>query len=69
MKNTHPFSSRRWALCAGAAALACLSVGSFAQSADNWPQRPIKLIVGAPAGGSAAAYRCRLMPWPSIERH
>ena len=44
----NPTVRRRSLLQAGAAALPLFSIASHAQS---WPQRPIRLIVGYPAGG------------------
>ena len=41
------------ALAALAVSLGGLAGPAQAQNADKWPERPIKIIVGAPAGGSA----------------
>jgi len=52
--TTHKKSStRRFTICAFALALGSLAGASFAQSADKWPEKPIRILVGAPAGGSA----------------
>jgi tripartite-type tricarboxylate transporter receptor subunit TctC len=44
--------NRRFLLALGAGALALSAAGAYAQaSAANWPTKPVKLIVGFPAGG------------------
>jgi tripartite-type tricarboxylate transporter receptor subunit TctC len=45
--------SRRWALTSVALTLAGFAGTSLAQTADKWPEKPIRILVGAPAGGSA----------------
>jgi tripartite-type tricarboxylate transporter receptor subunit TctC len=50
MPSTLPFSRRTFAGVVGAAAAALLAGGVAAQT---FPDRPLKIIVGAPAGGSA----------------
>lgn len=51
MKNTTKLLNRRLILGVSAAALACASLGSHAQTVNDWPQRPIKIIIAGVAGG------------------
>lgn len=51
--NTPATFTRRQLCTTLAAALSLAATASFAQTADKWPEKPIKIIVGAPAGGSA----------------
>lgn len=53
MHTTSKHLTRRMALGTTALALATISGFSHAQSADKWPEKPIRIVVGAPAGGSA----------------
>ncbi len=55
MKTSSPQLSRRTALALAALAvvLGAPTAPALAQNADKWPEKPIKIIVGAPAGGSA----------------
>ncbi len=55
MKTSSPQLSRRTALALAALAvvLGAPTAPAFAQNADKWPEKPIKITVGAPAGGSA----------------
>jgi tripartite-type tricarboxylate transporter receptor subunit TctC len=45
--------ARRTTLAAISLALTGMSGISFSQSADKWPEKAIRIVVGAPAGGSA----------------
>lgn len=47
-----PFSFRRRALLAAAAACSALAPLAAASAQDNWPTKPIRLLVGYPPGGS-----------------
>lgn len=50
--HTYSFSaSRRSALATLAAGLGWLGAPAFGQSGDPWPSKPVRIIVGAPAGG------------------
>jgi len=52
--TTHNTSyTRRKTVTAIALALTGLSGTAFAQSTDKWPEKSIRIVVGAPAGGSA----------------
>ena len=56
MKYPLHLPSRRTVLAAASAlalAAAAFTSPAQAQSADKWPEKPIKIVVGAPAGGSA----------------
>ena len=48
---TRSFSSRRWTLKACAAG-AVLALGAGSAMANNWPDKPITLVVPYTAGGS-----------------
>lgn len=52
-KSTHGRLTRRAAGTALALCMLALGTAAHAQSADKWPEKPLKIIVGAPAGGSA----------------
>lgn len=52
MNITHFSTSRRSVLAALSLAMTGLATGTQAQTA-NWPDKPLKILVGAPAGGSA----------------
>ena len=53
MNKPHQSPTRRWTLSALALALTAWGGSAQAQSIDKWPEKPIKILVGAPAGGSA----------------
>jgi tripartite-type tricarboxylate transporter receptor subunit TctC len=53
MTTCNTFFTRRQAVCAVALAVAGFNGVAFGQSADKWPEKPIRIVVGAPAGGSA----------------
>lgn len=45
--------TRRQTVCAVAFLLSGLTFPALAQTVDKWPDKPIRIVVGAPAGGSA----------------
>jgi tripartite-type tricarboxylate transporter receptor subunit TctC len=53
MNQTSKYLTRRVVLGTTALALTAISGFGHAQNADKWPEKPVKILVGAPAGGSA----------------
>ena len=49
MRNT----KKELRLCISAMALGLLAAASAAHAQSDWPNKPLRLVVGAPAGGSA----------------
>ena len=52
MNKPHQSPTRRWTLSALALALTAWGGSAQAQSIDKWPEKPIKILVGFPPGGS-----------------
>jgi tripartite-type tricarboxylate transporter receptor subunit TctC len=53
MNRPHQARTRRWTLAVITLALSAWSGFAQAQGSEKWPEKPIKILVGAPAGGSA----------------